>query len=112
MNSTALSTHEMSLRREMVALGVPRGQTAGLAAFVGLESPEDLRQFLEDLDGMYFMHVMGVPEALRASFINLHNACCLPENVWAPPPGYEWQDVNWQTFDFALALSIMEAFEQ
>jgi hypothetical protein len=90
MNSTALSTHEMSLRREMVALGVPRGQTAGLAAFVGLESPEDLRQFLEDLDGMYFMHVMGVPEALRASFINLHNAVCLPDNVWAPPPGLEW----------------------
>ena len=102
----------MSLRRDMIALGVPRGQTAGLAAFIGVESREDLRQFLQILDDLLFMHVMGVPEALRASFINLHNACCLAENVWAPPPGYEWQDVNWQTFDLALALSIMEAFGQ
>ena len=98
----------MSLRREMLAVGVPRGQTAGLAAFIGLETPEDLRQFLYILDNMIFMHVMGVPEPLRASFINLHNAFCLPENVWAPPPGLQWQDVNWQTFDLAFANSIVD----
>ena len=100
----------MSLRREMLAVGVPLGQTAGLTAFIGLETPEDLRQFLYILDDMIFMHVMGVPEALRASFINLHNAVCLPDNVWAPPPGLEWQDVDWPTFDLALAAGIMQAF--
>ena len=100
----------MSVRRELVALGVPRGQAAGFAAFAGLESGADLEQLLGELDGMHFWYVLGVPEALRAGFITLHNACCLPENVWAPPPGLEWQDVDWPTFDLALAAGIMQAF--
>ena len=99
----------MSLRRAMLAVGVPRGQTAGLAEFIGLHTREDLTQFLDNINDKMFLHVFGVPEPLRASFINLHNAFCLPENVWAPPPGLEWQDVNWQTFDLAFAATLMQA---
>ena len=100
----------MSARRELVALGVPRGQAAALAAFAGLESFADVEEFLADLDGMHFGYAMGVPEALRASFIELHNEWCLPGNEWAPPAGLAWRDVDWPAFELSLGSSIMAAF--